>query len=45
MICMNTTAIKVLEAIDNSFWTALSRKMLQSAWSKEDEVWDKIAER
>ncbi|MEK6837640.1 MAG: AbrB/MazE/SpoVT family DNA-binding domain-containing protein [Nanoarchaeota archaeon] len=35
----------VLEALDNSFWEVLSRKALQNAWSKEDEVWDKIAEK
>lgn len=33
----------VLEALDNSFWEALSREALQGAWSREDEVWDKIA--
>lgn len=36
---------EVLEALDNRFWEALARKTLQNAWSKEDEVWDKIAEK
>src|SRR3989338_4213812 len=36
---------EVLEALDSIFWEALSKKALQNAWSKEDEVWGKIAEK
>lgn len=35
----------VLEAIDNGFWAALTKRAMQNAWSKEDEVWDKLAEK
>ncbi|HIG97880.1 TPA: AbrB/MazE/SpoVT family DNA-binding domain-containing protein [Candidatus Woesearchaeota archaeon] len=34
-----------LERLNNNFWDALSKRALQNAWSKEDEVWDKIAEK
>tara|TARA_Y100000310_G_C20681379_1_gene816141 strand:- start:738 stop:1016 length:279 start_codon:yes stop_codon:yes gene_type:complete len=34
----------VLEKIEeeDKFWKALSEESLQRAWSKEDEVWDRI---
>lgn len=33
----------VLKLIDeDKFWRLLSREGLESAWSKEDDVWDKI---
>lgn len=36
---------EVFEALDSIFWEALSKKALQNAWGREDEVWDKIAEK
>ena len=36
---------EVFEALDSIFWEALSKKALRNAWSREDEVWDKIAEK
>lgn len=33
----------VIAAIDDDkFWKAISRSALEKAWSKEDEVWDKL---
>jgi len=35
--------VDVLESIEeDKFWKSLSRESLKRAWSKEDEVWDKI---
>lgn len=35
----------VIAAIDeDKFWRTVSRSALERAWSKEDEVWDKIYE-
>jgi len=34
----------ILEAIEDEdrFWKALSPEAMKKAWSKEDEIWDKI---
>ncbi len=34
----------VFMALEDKFWKTLSRDSLKKAWSKEDEVWDKVAE-
>ena len=34
---------EVIAAIEDKFWSALSRLAMRDAWSKEDEVWDKFA--
>ncbi len=34
----------VLSAMDeDAFWRAVARESMRRAWSKDDEVWDKIA--
>ena len=34
---------EVLESIgEDKFWKALSYKAMESAWSKEDEIWEKF---
>jgi|SRR3989344_2349164 len=37
----------VLEAIkgEDDFWRIVARGSMKSAWSKEDEIWDKIYKR
>ena len=34
---------EVFAALEDKFWKALSQTSIKRAWSKEDEVWDKIA--
>ena len=37
----------VLETIkgEDEFWKIMARESMKSAWSKEDEIWDKIYKR
>ena len=34
---------EVIAAVEDKFWSALSRLAMRDAWGKDDEVWDKLA--
>ena len=34
----------ILNALEEKFWKTLSKEAMKRAWSKEDEIWDRLAE-